>query len=143
MLVNNQIIIAGGGHAGIEAALAISKMGLQCTLVTLKADAIGRMSCNPASGGLAKGHLVKEIDALGGIMGQMADQTTIQNKILNKSKGRAEWSPRSQIDKIKYACLAQKLIQNDKNISVLEDEVVDFKLHVYKELREKIKKIIN
>ena len=129
MLVNNQIIIAGGGHAGIEAALAISKMGLQCTMVTLKADAIGRMSCNPAIGGLAKGHLVKEIDALGGIMGQLADQTTIQNKILNKSKGRAVWSPRSQIDKIKYAYLAQKLIKNDKNISVLEDEVVDFKVH--------------
>ena len=106
MLENNNIIIAGGGHAGIEAALAISKIGLQCTLVTLKSDAIGRMSCNPAIGGLAKGHLVKEIDALGGIMGRLADQTTIQNKILNKSKGRAVWSPRSQIDKIKYAKLA-------------------------------------
>ena len=125
---NNTIIVAGGGHAGIEAALAISKMGLKCTMVTLNKEAIGRLSCNPAIGGLAKGHLVKEIDALGGIMGLAADQTTIQNKILNKSKGRAVWSPRSQIDKIKYTKLVQNLINQDKNITVLEDEIIDFKL---------------
>jgi len=127
-LENNTIIVAGGGHAGIEAALAISKMGLKCTMVTLNKEAIGRLSCNPAIGGLAKGHLVKEIDALGGIMGLAADQTTIQNKILNKSKGRAVWSPRSQIDKIKYTKLVQNLINQDKNITVLEDEIIDFKL---------------
>jgi tRNA uridine 5-carboxymethylaminomethyl modification enzyme len=90
------------------------------------------MSCNPAIGGLAKGHLVKEIDALGGVMGQLADQTTIQNKILNKSKGRAVWSPRSQIDKIKYATLAQNLIRNNKNITILEDEIIDFTVKNHK-----------
>ena len=85
-MLENKIVIAGGGHAGIEAALAVSKMGSLCTIVTLNRSAVGRMSCNPAIGGLAKGHLVKEIDALGGIMGKIADLSTIQNKILNKSK---------------------------------------------------------
>ena len=125
MLVNN-IVIAGGGHAGIEAAMIISKIGFNCTIVTLEASAIGRMSCNPAIGGLAKGHLVKEIDALGGIMGKIADQSTIQNKILNKSKGRAVWSPRSQIDKIKYTKIVQSLINSDPNIQIVQGEVVDF-----------------
>ena len=120
MLVN-KIIIAGGGHAGIEAALAISKLGFSCILVTLNKSAIGRMSCNPAIGGLAKGHLVKEIDALGGVMGQLADASTIQNKILNKSKGRAVWSPRSQVDKIKYTQKAQDKITQASNISIIED----------------------
>ena len=99
-LENNSIVVIGGGHAGIEAALAISKKGLSCTLISLNKNSIGRLSCNPAIGGLAKGHLVKEIDALGGVMGKIADKTTIQNKILNQSKGRAVWSPRSQVDKM-------------------------------------------
>jgi tRNA uridine 5-carboxymethylaminomethyl modification enzyme len=124
--LENKIIIAGGGHAGIEAALAIAKMGFSCTIVTLNSGAIGRMSCNPAIGGLAKGHLVREIDALGGIMGKVADKSTIQNKILNKSKGRAVWSPRSQVDKIKYTKIAQELIFKNDKISIIEDEVVDF-----------------
>ena len=125
-MLENKIVIAGGGHAGIEAALAVSKMGSLCTIVTLNKSAVGRMSCNPAIGGLAKGHLVKEIDALGGIMGKIADLSTIQNKILNKSKGRAVWSPRSQVDKIQYTKLVQDQIFNDENISIIEDEVVDF-----------------
>jgi len=123
----NNIIIAGGGHAGIEAALIIAKMGCPCTLVTLNKEAIGRMSCNPAIGGLAKGHLVKEIDVLGGVMGQIADQATIQNKILNKSKGRAVWSVRSQIDKIQYTKIIQQKILDNTNITILEDEVINFK----------------
>ena len=125
-MLENNIVIAGGGHAGIEAAMIISKIGFNCTIVTLEASAIGRMSCNPAIGGLAKGHLVKEIDALGGIMGKIADQSTIQNKILNKSKGRAVWSPRSQIDKIKYTKIVQSLINSDPNIHIVQGEVVDF-----------------
>lgn len=128
-MLENKIIIAGGGHAGIEAALAISKMGSPCTIVTLKKSAIGRMSCNPAIGGLAKGHLVKEIDSLGGIMGKVADVSTIQNKILNKSKGRAVWSPRSQVDKIKYTEFVQNLLFKDTNINIIEDEVVDFSVY--------------
>jgi len=127
-VLENNILIAGGGHAGIEAAAAISKMGHKCTMVTMDSSAIGRMSCNPAIGGLAKGHLVKEIDALGGLMGLVADQSTIQNKILNKSKGRAVWSPRSQIDKIKYTEIIQETIYNDDNIKIIEDEVVDFNI---------------
>ena len=125
---NNQIIVAGGGHAGIEAALAIQKMGLSCHMVTMNKEAIGRLSCNPAIGGLAKGHLVKEIDALGGVMGQLADQTTLQHKILNKSKGRAVWSPRSQVDKIQYTRIIQKIILESKSINIIEDEVVNFKV---------------
>ena len=127
-MLENKIIIAGGGHAGIEAALAVAKMGHSCTMVTLNRSAIGRMSCNPAIGGLAKGHLVKELDALGGMMGRVADQATIQNKILNKSKGRAVWSPRSQVDKIKYTKIIQQHIFNNTKIKIIEDEVVDFKL---------------
>ena len=125
-MLESKIVIAGGGHAGIEAASIISKMGLKSIIVTLDSSAIGRMSCNPAIGGLAKGHLVKEIDALGGLMGLIADKSTLQNKILNKSKGRAVWSPRSQIDKIKYTAIVQKNIADDPNIEVIEDEVVDF-----------------
>ena len=124
-LENNSIVVIGGGHAGIEAALAISKKGLSCTLISLNKNSIGRLSCNPAIGGLAKGHLVKEIDALGGVMGKIADKTTIQNKILNQSKGRAVWSPRSQVDKIKYTKYVQTLISNNKNISVVEDEILN------------------
>ena len=123
---NNNIIVVGGGHAGIESALAISKRGYSCTLVTQNKHAIGRLSCNPAIGGLAKGHLVKEIDALGGIMGLAADYSTIQNKILNKSKGRAVWSPRSQVDKLVYTEYVQKAIFKNTNIKVVENEVIDF-----------------
>ena len=116
MLKANPIIIAGGGHAGIEAALAISRMGEKATIITLDPKSVGRMSCNPAIGGLAKGHIVKEIDALGGIMGVAADHAGIQFKTLNKSKGRAVWSPRAQVDKIKYTQFIQSTIAEDKNI---------------------------
>ena len=113
MFKTNPIIIAGGGHAGIEAALAISRMGGKVTIITLDPKSIGRMSCNPAIGGLAKGHIVKEIDALGGIMGVAADYAGRQFKTLNKSKGRAVWSPRAQVDKLKYTQFIQKTISND------------------------------
>ena len=98
-----EILVVGGGHAGVEAALAISRKKINVMLATMDEGSIGRMSCNPAIGGLAKGHLVREIDALGGVMGEAADQTSIQFKTLNKSKGRAVWSPRAQVDKIKYS----------------------------------------
>ncbi len=99
--MENNIIIAGGGHAGLEAAFIISRIGLSCTLVTMDKKAIGRLSCNPAIGGLGKSHLVKEIDALGGIMGYVSDLSTIHNKTLNQTKGRAVWANRSQVDKKK------------------------------------------
>lgn len=120
-----KIVVIGGGHAGVEAALAISRMGKRCYMITMDTDSIGRMSCNPAIGGLAKGHLVREIDALGGIMGEAADLTSIQFKTLNKSKGRAVWSPRAQVDKIKYSQFVRNAVVHDLNISIINDEVVD------------------
>ena len=120
-----KILIIGGGHAGVEAALSISRMGHSVLLATMQADTIARMSCNPAIGGLAKGHLVREIDALGGIMGLAADKTAIQFKTLNKSKGRAVWSPRAQVDKIKYSSFVNRIIQKNKNITILTANVVD------------------
>ena len=120
-----EILVVGGGHAGVEAALAISRMGINVLLATMDEDSIGRMSCNPAIGGLAKGHLVREIDALGGIMGEAADQTSIQFKTLNKSKGRAVWSPRAQVDKIKYSQYIQFAVKKNKYIKVVSKNVVD------------------
>ncbi|MBA7601106.1 tRNA uridine 5-carboxymethylaminomethyl modification enzyme MnmG [subsurface metagenome] len=117
------VVVAGGGHAGIEAALAASRMGCRTLLVTLEPEAIGRMSCNPAIGGLAKGHLVREIDALGGEMGLAADQTGLQYKTLNKSKGRAVWSPRAQIDKRAYTVWMKTVIDGEKNLTLIRGEI--------------------
>ena len=128
MLENkNKIIVAGAGHAGIEAALAIARMGEKCSLITMDTTAIGRLSCNPAVGGLGKSHLVKEIDALGGIMGVAADSSSLQMKTLNKTKGRAVWALRAQVDKKKYPKFIKNIISKEKNISVIEGEVVSFK----------------
>ena len=126
--IQYDIIVVGGGHAGIEASLAASRMGCSTLLITLKSNAIGRMSCNPAIGGTAKGHLVREIDALGGEMGKIADSTGIQFKMLNTSKGPAVWSPRCQNDREWYSRDAQSRIINQKGLEVLEDSVAD--LHV-------------
>ena len=120
-----KILIVGGGHAGVEAALSIARMGHRVYLATMEPESIARMSCNPAIGGLAKGHLVREIDALGGIMGLAADKTAIQFKTLNKSKGRAVWSPRAQVDKIKYSSFIQKVVSKNKNIVIIKGNVVD------------------
>ncbi len=119
------VIVAGGGHAGIEAALAASRMGCSVLMVTMDKAAIGRMSCNPAIGGTAKGHLVREIDALGGEMGKIADATGIQFKMLNMSKGPAVWSPRCQNDREWYSREALKRIELNKQIDILEDSVAD------------------
>ena len=116
------VIVVGGGHAGVEAALAASRMGSSVALVTIDARSVARMSCNPAIGGLAKGHLVREIDALGGEMGLAADATGIQFKMLNRSKGRAVWSPRAQIDKKRYERHMQQLVQGRPNLHILEAE---------------------
>jgi tRNA uridine 5-carboxymethylaminomethyl modification enzyme len=105
------VVVAGGGHAGIEAALATARLGLKTALVTLKIDTIGKMSCNPAIGGLAKGHLVREIDALGGEMAKLIDKTGIHFKVLNKSKGPAVWSPRAQADREEYARTALRYLK--------------------------------
>ncbi|MFA6468773.1 MAG: tRNA uridine-5-carboxymethylaminomethyl(34) synthesis enzyme MnmG [Bacteroidota bacterium] len=120
-----QVVVVGGGHAGIEASLAAARMGCSTLLVSLKANAIGRMSCNPAIGGTAKGHLVREIDALGGEMGKIADATGIQFKMLNTSKGPAVWSPRSQNDREWYSVDAQQRVLNQNGLEVLEDSVAE------------------
>ena len=115
------VIVVGGGHAGIEASLAAARMGCSVLMVTMKKEAIGRMSCNPAIGGTAKGHLVREIDALGGEMGKIADATGIQFRMLNRSKGPAVWSPRCQSDREWYSREAQRITLGTEGLDVLED----------------------
>ena len=118
------VIICGGGHAGVEAALISAHLGCSVLLITLDSTAIGRMSCNPAIGGLAKGQIVKEIDVLGGAMGLTADASGLQFKILNKTKGKSVWSPRAQVDKRKYEKLLSVRVKKSKNIHILEGEAV-------------------
>jgi tRNA uridine 5-carboxymethylaminomethyl modification enzyme len=119
------IIVIGGGHAGIEAALAPSRMGFDVLLLTLNIDTIGQMSCNPSIGGLAKGHLVKEVDALGGEIGMLADKTAIQCRMLNRSKGPAVWSPRSQNDRQQYKQTARMTLENEPNVVIKQEEASD------------------
>ena len=119
------VIVIGGGHAGIEAASAAARIGCCTCLITMTISAIGRLSCNPAIGGMAKGQIVREIDALGGEMGRLADLSGIHFKMLGKSKGPAMWSPRSQNDKDLYPYFAQKRLQEIANLTLLEGVVDD------------------
>ncbi len=118
------VIIVGGGHAGIEAATASAKMGVSTAIVTMDKNAFGRLSCNPAIGGSAKGHLVHEVDVLGGIMGLIADTTGIQFRILNKSKGPAVWAGRCQSDRDLYEKEASRVVSLVENLTIIEDSVV-------------------
>lgn len=119
------VVIVGGGHAGIEASLATARMGCKTLLVTQSIDAIGRMSCNPSIGGIAKGNIVREIDALGGEMAKLIDQSMIQFRMLNKSRGPAVQAPRAQADKILYAQLARRTLEKQENLDILQDTIVD------------------
>jgi len=119
------VVVAGGGHAGIEATLAASRMGCSVLLVTMDATAIGRMSCNPAIGGTAKGHLVREIDAIGGEMGKVADATGIHFRMLNTSKGPAVWSPRCQSDRELYSKTARNRLESADRVDIALDSIVD------------------
>src|SRR5947208_16879870 len=119
------IIVIGGGHAGAEAAWAASRLGASVALVTLDPAEIGAMSCNPAIGGLAKGQMVREIDALGGLMGIATDNTAIQFRMLNRSKGPAVWGPRAQCDKYKYAKEVQRLLSTCENLDIIRGEVAE------------------
>jgi len=119
------VIIIGGGHAGAEAAWAAARLGARTALVTLDETKIGAMSCNPAIGGLAKGQMVREIDALGGLMGLAIDNTGIQFHMLNRSKGPAVWGPRAQADKYKYAVEVQRLLGTCSNLTIVKGEVAE------------------
>jgi len=113
------VIVAGGGHAGCEAAAAAARIGAQTLLVTGDLDALGRMSCNPAVGGIAKGHLVREIDALGGVIPIVADRTAIQFRVLNRSKGFAVWSPRAQCDRKLYSVVMRQVMESYPNLELM------------------------
>ena len=119
------VVVVGGGHAGIEACMAAARMGCRTLLITMSKESIGRMSCNPAIGGIAKGQLVREIDALGGEMGKIADASGIQFRMLNLSKGPAVWSPRCQNDRDLYAGEAQNRLANQPGLHILEDSVAE------------------
>ena len=119
------IIVIGGGHAGIEASSAAAREGFSTLLVTQSLDAIGRLSCNPAVGGLAKGNLVREIDALGGVMGHLIDSSMIQYRILNRRRGPAVQAPRAQADKFTYSRNAKELLEHTQNLSLFMDTVTD------------------
>ena len=123
-----EAIVIGGGHAGIEASNALARRGFATLLVTQSLDTIGRMSCNPAIGGLAKGNLVREIDALGGLMARLIDRTMIQFRILNRSKGPAVQAPRAQADKARYAAEAKRVLETTPNLGLFQDTVTDLLL---------------
>ena len=119
------IAVVGAGHAGCEAAVAAARMGLRTAIFTLNRNLVAQMSCNPAIGGIAKGHLVREIDALGGVMGLIADQAGIQFRLLNTSRGPAVWSPRAQCDKAIYRQRMKQLLESTPNLTLIEAEVAD------------------
>ena len=119
------IVVIGGGHAGAEAAWAAARLGASVALVSMDPHKIGQMSCNPAIGGLAKGQMVREIDALGGLMGRAIDNVGIQFRMLNRSKGPAVWGPRAQADKYKYALEVQRILATEHNLEVIPGEVAD------------------
>ncbi|HEX6545317.1 MAG TPA: FAD-dependent oxidoreductase, partial [Bryobacteraceae bacterium] len=117
------VIVVGAGHAGCEAARACSRLGLRTGIITMNIDLIAQMSCNPAIGGIAKGHLVREIDALGGVMGQLTDNVGIQFRLLNTSRGPAVWSPRAQCDKKQYRIRMREWLEQEQNLRILQAEV--------------------
>lgn len=122
-------VVIGGGHAGIEASLALARLNFKTLMITQNLDTIGKLSCNPAIGGLAKGNLVREIDALGGEMGRIIDKTMIQFRILNRSRGPAVQAPRAQADRVAYQTLAKEILEKQENLTLYQDTVVDFILN--------------
>src|SRR5487761_2455651 len=119
------VIVVGAGHAGCEAARACARLGLKTAMVTMNLDLIAQMSCNPAVGGIAKGHLVREIDALGGVMGEVTDAVGIQFRLLNTSRGPAVWSPRAPCDKQQYRVKMREVLESQPNLYIKQAEVVD------------------
>ena len=122
------VVVVGAGHAGCEAARACARMGLRTAMITMNLDLIAQMSCNPAIGGIAKGHLVREIDALGGVMGELTDAVGIQFRLLNTSRGPAVWSPRAQCDKKQYRIKMREVLEREPNLRILQAEVAELVL---------------
>jgi tRNA uridine 5-carboxymethylaminomethyl modification enzyme len=119
------VVVVGAGHAGCEAARACARMGLKTAMITMNLDLIAQMSCNPAVGGIAKGHLVREVDALGGVMGELTDAVGIQFRLLNTSRGPAVWSPRAQCDKKLYRIRMREVLEGEPNLRILQAEVAE------------------
>jgi tRNA uridine 5-carboxymethylaminomethyl modification enzyme len=130
MQENYDVVVVGAGHAGCEAARACARMGLKTAMVTMNLDLIAQMSCNPAIGGIAKGHLVREIDALGGIMGEVTDAVGIQFRLLNTSRGPAVWSPRAQCDKKMYRVKMREVLEQEPNLRIKQAEVAELIVEV-------------
>ena len=126
MFANYDVIVVGGGHAGCEAAMAASRMGSSVLLISMDMNKFAQMSCNPAIGGIAKGQIVREIDALGGYTGIVTDASTLQFRMLNRSKGPAMWSPRAQCDKIQFSLYWRKILESACKLDIYQDTVVDF-----------------
>jgi len=122
------VIVIGAGHAGCEAAYIASRIGARTALVTIDINSIGQMSCNPAIGGIAKGHLVREVDALGGIMGEVIDATGIQFRLLNRSRGPAVQSPRAQADRNLYRTEMRRRLSKTDNLTIIEGEVAAIRI---------------
>jgi tRNA uridine 5-carboxymethylaminomethyl modification enzyme len=122
------VVVVGAGHAGCEAARACARLGLRTAMITMNTDLIAQMSCNPAIGGIAKGHLVREIDALGGVMGEVTDAVGIQFRLLNTSRGPAVWSPRAQCDKKQYRIKMREVLEREPNLRILQAEVAQLAL---------------
>jgi tRNA uridine 5-carboxymethylaminomethyl modification enzyme len=125
MKARYDVVVVGAGHAGCEAARACARLGLRTAMITMNLDLIAQMSCNPAIGGIAKGHLVREIDALGGVMGEVTDAVGIQFRLLNTSRGPAVWSPRAQCDKKQYRVMMRELLEKEPNLRILQAEVAE------------------
>ena len=126
MTFEYDVLVIGGGHAGCEAAHAAARLGVRTCLITMDMNKIAQMSCNPAVGGIAKGQIVREIDALGGMMGIVTDRCSIQFRMLNRSKGPAMWSPRSQADRGRFIWAWRNVLENTPNLFIWQDTVTEF-----------------
>ena len=129
MEVDYDVIVVGGGHAGCEAAAAAARMGSRVLLISMNMQTIAQMSCNPAMGGVAKGQIVREIDALGGYSGIVSDRSAIQFRMLNRSKGPAMWSPRTQNDRMMFAALWRQMLEETEGVHFWQDSVVELLLN--------------
>src|SRR5450631_4622429 len=136
------VVVVGGGHAGCEASRACARMGLRTVMITMNTDLIAQMSCNPAVGGIAKGHLVREIDALGGIMGELTDAVGIQFRLLNTSRGPAVWSPRAQMDKRVYRVRMKEVLEAESNLRLLQAEVAGMMYEAAGEGRRRVQSVV-